>query len=84
MNDVGSASGLVNVATRKVTLSFDNGPEPDITASVLDMLRARSVPATFFVIGRKLAAPGARPRPDHTSTLTHARTHTRTRRPSSR
>ena len=60
MNDVGSASGLVNVATRKVTLSFDNGPEPDITASVLDMLRARSVPATFFVIGRKLAAPGAR------------------------
>ena len=38
-----------------VTLSFDNGPEPEATPAVLDVLRARGVAATFFVIGRKLA-----------------------------
>jgi peptidoglycan/xylan/chitin deacetylase (PgdA/CDA1 family) len=38
-----------------VTLSFDNGPEPDVTPAVLDVLRARQVPATFFVLGHKLA-----------------------------
>ncbi|MXP62101.1 polysaccharide deacetylase family protein [Roseomonas sp. M0104] len=39
-----------------VTLSFDNGPEPEVTPGVLDVLRARGLRATFFVIGRKLAA----------------------------
>jgi peptidoglycan-N-acetylglucosamine deacetylase len=43
-----------------VTLSFDNGPEPGVTERVLDVLAARGVLATFFVIGRKLAAPGGR------------------------
>ncbi|MDJ0386989.1 polysaccharide deacetylase family protein [Roseomonas sp. E05] len=38
-----------------VTLSFDNGPEPEATPGVLDVLRARGLHATFFVIGRKLA-----------------------------
>lgn len=42
-----------------VTLSFDNGPEPDITPAVLDVLRARGLRATFFVLGRKLAAQRA-------------------------
>ncbi|HWX50107.1 MAG TPA: polysaccharide deacetylase family protein [Roseomonas sp.] len=40
----------------RVTLSFDNGPEPEVTPGVLDVLRARGLRATFFVIGRKLAA----------------------------
>lgn len=40
----------------RVTLSFDNGPEPEVTPGVLDVLRRRSLAATFFVIGRKLAA----------------------------
>lgn len=44
----------------RVTLSFDNGPEPAVTGPVLDTLTARGVQATFFVIGRKLAAPGGR------------------------
>ncbi|MFC3125524.1 polysaccharide deacetylase family protein [Pseudoroseomonas globiformis] len=39
-----------------VTLSFDNGPEPEVTPAVLDVLRARDVPATFFLLGQKLAA----------------------------
>ncbi|MBP0447193.1 polysaccharide deacetylase family protein [Roseomonas sp. SSH11] len=38
-----------------VTLSFDNGPEPEVTPGVLDTLRRRGLRATFFVIGRKLA-----------------------------
>lgn len=37
-----------------VTLTFDNGPEPDVTPAVLDTLRACGVLATFFVLGEKL------------------------------
>lgn len=39
---------------RKVTLTFDNGPDPDVTPGVLDILKRHSVQATFFVIGDKL------------------------------
>lgn len=39
-----------------VTLSFDNGPEPGVTETVLDVLAERGIAATFFVIGRKLAS----------------------------
>ena len=46
----------------KVTLSFDNGPEPEITDHVLDALRAARVRSTFFVIGRNLADPARRAR----------------------
>ena len=38
-----------------LTLSFDNGPEPDATPGVLDILARRGVRASFFVIGEKLA-----------------------------
>jgi peptidoglycan/xylan/chitin deacetylase (PgdA/CDA1 family) len=37
-----------------VTLSFDNGPEPEVTPQVLDVLAHRNVRTTFFVIGEKL------------------------------
>lgn len=37
-----------------ITLSFDNGPEPDATPQVLDVLRNEDIKATFFVIGTKL------------------------------
>lgn len=40
-----------------LTLTFDNGPEPDITPRVLDILRERDIKATFFVIGQKLEDP---------------------------
>ncbi|WP_424137408.1 polysaccharide deacetylase family protein [Roseomonas chloroacetimidivorans] len=43
-------------AAPRVTLSFDNGPEPEVTPGVLDVLRARGLSATFFVLGHKLAA----------------------------
>jgi peptidoglycan/xylan/chitin deacetylase (PgdA/CDA1 family) len=43
-----------------LTLSFDNGPEPDVTPGVLDILAARGIRTTFFLLGRKLVLPGAR------------------------
>jgi peptidoglycan/xylan/chitin deacetylase (PgdA/CDA1 family) len=42
----------------KVTLTFDNGPEPKITRQVLATLATYDLRATFFVVGQKLAAPG--------------------------
>jgi peptidoglycan/xylan/chitin deacetylase (PgdA/CDA1 family) len=43
-----------------VTLTFDNGPEPEVTPAVLDMLAHTGVRATFFVVGEKLARDGRR------------------------
>jgi peptidoglycan/xylan/chitin deacetylase (PgdA/CDA1 family) len=43
-----------------VTLSFDNGPDPDATPAVLDVLARRNVRASFFVVGDRLREPGAR------------------------
>ena len=43
-----------------LTLSFDNGPEPDVTPVVLDMLARRGIKTTFFVIGEKIADPERR------------------------
>jgi peptidoglycan/xylan/chitin deacetylase (PgdA/CDA1 family) len=44
----------------EVTLTFDNGPEPAVTPRVLDILGNAGVPATFFVLGSKLADPERR------------------------
>ena len=43
-----------------LTLTFDNGPEPGATPSVLATLAARGILSTFFVIGEKLARPECR------------------------
>lgn len=45
---------------QNLTLSFDNGPDPEVTPFVLDVLARRGIRATFFVIGRKLADPACR------------------------
>ena len=37
-----------------ITLSFDNGPDPDVTPQVLKILRRNGIAATFFVVGEKL------------------------------
>jgi peptidoglycan-N-acetylglucosamine deacetylase len=47
-------------ATPKVTLTFDNGPTPGVTQDVLDVLAARDLHATFFVVGRCLRQSGGR------------------------
>ena len=38
-----------------LTLSFDNGPTPEVTDAVLAVLAAQDIRASFFVIGEKLA-----------------------------
>jgi peptidoglycan/xylan/chitin deacetylase (PgdA/CDA1 family) len=43
-----------------LTLTFDNGPEPDITGAVLDTLARHGLKSTFFVLGHKLAQPERR------------------------
>jgi len=43
-----------------LTLSFDNGPDPETTPRVLDILSRRGIQSTFFVIGEKLADPALR------------------------
>ena len=40
---------------KSVTLSFDNGPDPEVTPAVLDVLHRRGVAATFFVTGQRLS-----------------------------
>lgn len=45
----------------RLTLTFDNGPDPTWTPHVLDVLGKHEIRATFFVIGRKLVLdPGLR------------------------
>jgi peptidoglycan/xylan/chitin deacetylase (PgdA/CDA1 family) len=43
-----------------LTLSFDNGPEPEVTPRVLDTLARHGIKTTFFVIGEKLLDPERR------------------------
>lgn len=43
-----------------VTLSFDNGPDAEVTPLVLDVLRARGILASFFVVGARLTEPAQR------------------------
>jgi peptidoglycan-N-acetylglucosamine deacetylase len=45
---------------QRLTLSFDNGPDPQITPLVLDVLRERQVRAHFFVLGKQVATPEGR------------------------
>jgi cellulose synthase/poly-beta-1,6-N-acetylglucosamine synthase-like glycosyltransferase/spore germination protein YaaH/peptidoglycan/xylan/chitin deacetylase (PgdA/CDA1 family) len=36
---------------RKIAISFDDGPDPSFTPKILDILKEKHAPATFFVIG---------------------------------
>jgi len=40
------------IARREIALTIDDGPDPEVTPRVLDLLDERHVRATFFVIGR--------------------------------
>jgi peptidoglycan/xylan/chitin deacetylase (PgdA/CDA1 family) len=39
-----------------VALTFDDGPSTDVTPKLLDLLTDRQVPATFFVVGGRVAS----------------------------
>jgi cellulose synthase/poly-beta-1,6-N-acetylglucosamine synthase-like glycosyltransferase/peptidoglycan/xylan/chitin deacetylase (PgdA/CDA1 family)/spore germination protein YaaH len=38
-------------APKKIVLTFDDGPDPDFTPRILDILKRENVPASFFVVG---------------------------------
>lgn len=46
----------VQPKARTIAITFDDGPDPDWTPKVLDLLKAQGVKATFFVIGTEVAA----------------------------
>ncbi|GLY51225.1 polysaccharide deacetylase family protein [Lentzea sp. NBRC 102530] len=52
----GTLVDRVETDDRVVALTFDDGPDPAGTRQVLDLLEAEGVPATFFLMGRDLAA----------------------------
>jgi peptidoglycan/xylan/chitin deacetylase (PgdA/CDA1 family) len=44
------------VSRREIALTFDDGPDPELTPRVLDLLDARGATASFFCIGERAAA----------------------------
>ena len=45
-----------NLAENQIALTFDDGPHPDITPKVLDLLKKYNAQATFFCIGKNVEA----------------------------
>jgi peptidoglycan/xylan/chitin deacetylase (PgdA/CDA1 family) len=54
-NTAGISFSRVLVAGNYIAMTFDDGPHPKNTPRLLDMLRARNIKATFFVIGQSAA-----------------------------
>jgi cellulose synthase/poly-beta-1,6-N-acetylglucosamine synthase-like glycosyltransferase/spore germination protein YaaH/peptidoglycan/xylan/chitin deacetylase (PgdA/CDA1 family) len=50
--------GIGSSGGKSVTLTFDDGPDPRYTARILDILKTKRVPATFFVVGRLAESSG--------------------------
>ena len=48
----GISFSRVAVADKFIAMTFDDGPHPQNTPRLLDMLRARNIKATFYVVGR--------------------------------
>lgn len=46
----------VPTTEKKIFLTFDDGPVPEITPAILDILKERNVKATFFCVGANVAA----------------------------
>jgi peptidoglycan/xylan/chitin deacetylase (PgdA/CDA1 family) len=57
-SDFSKGSGVtftrVMVSGNYIAITFDDGPHPQNTPRLLDMLRARNIKATFYVIGRSV------------------------------
>ena len=53
-NNHGISFSRVMVAGNYIAMTFDDGPQPQNTPRLLDMLRARNIKATFFVVGRSV------------------------------
>jgi peptidoglycan-N-acetylglucosamine deacetylase len=49
-------NGIYAAAPNEVALTFDDGPTPNSTPLILDVLERTHTPATFFVLGRYVSA----------------------------
>jgi peptidoglycan-N-acetylglucosamine deacetylase len=45
-----------NKTRKQIALTFDDGPDPRSTPQLLELLRERKIPATFFCIGKRVDA----------------------------
>src|SRR5262245_57864419 len=45
-----------NSSRREVALTFDDGPDGRSTPALLELLKSEGIPATFFCIGKRVAA----------------------------
>jgi peptidoglycan-N-acetylglucosamine deacetylase len=43
-----------NTDAKKIVLSFDDGPDPEFTPRILDILNREKIKATFFMLGRRV------------------------------
>ncbi|WP_176159294.1 polysaccharide deacetylase family protein [Prosthecobacter debontii] len=46
----------VNITEKVLAMTFDDGPHPTLTPKLLDILKARNIKCTFFVIGKSAKA----------------------------
>ena len=57
-SDFSKSNGIsfsrVHVSGNYIAMTFDDGPHPQNTPRLLDMLRARNIKATFYVIGQSV------------------------------
>lgn len=49
-----SAVWRMNTSQKKIYLTFDDGPVPDVTPWVLDLLKEHSIRGTFFCVGENI------------------------------
>lgn len=52
--DIGITHRKGRTSLPYIAMTFDDGPHPENTPRLLDMLRARNIKATFYVIGRSV------------------------------
>jgi peptidoglycan/xylan/chitin deacetylase (PgdA/CDA1 family) len=54
VSPVGEIHRRANTTSRRVALTFDDGPDPRHTQRLLEVLRKRQVKATFFMLGKRI------------------------------
>jgi cellulose synthase/poly-beta-1,6-N-acetylglucosamine synthase-like glycosyltransferase/peptidoglycan/xylan/chitin deacetylase (PgdA/CDA1 family) len=51
----GTTTTTVSPGDKQIVLTFDDGPDPEYTPEILDVLGEYGVPATFFMIGAEIS-----------------------------
>jgi peptidoglycan/xylan/chitin deacetylase (PgdA/CDA1 family) len=58
---VSPAAGPTLTGDPEVIFTFDDGPDPERTPQILDILAKYNISAIFFMVGRMVEAPAAKP-----------------------